>query len=61
MGVFRSTAQRLRQRRDVWSAPAPITPFRLGLALTAPCASPRVATLAAFHRGFQAVCDTTIT
>jgi len=31
-----------------------ITPFRLGLALTAPCASPPVETLADFHRGFHA-------
>src|SRR5207244_4696170 len=37
------------------------TPFRLGLALTATCASQRVETLADFHRGFNAVCDTTIT
>src|SRR2546426_1182902 len=32
-----------------------ITPFRLGLALTATCASHRVETLADFHRGFNAV------
>jgi hypothetical protein len=38
-----------------------ITPFRLGLALTATCASHRVETLADFHRGFNALCDTTIT
>src|SRR2546427_2406524 len=38
-----------------------ITPFRLGLALTATCASQRVETLADFHRGFNAVFDTTIT
>jgi hypothetical protein len=38
-----------------------ITPFRLGLALTATCASYRVDTLADFHRGFNAVWDTTIT
>src|SRR5512133_3289197 len=38
-----------------------ITPFRLGLALTATCASQRVETLADFHRGFNALCDTTIT
>ena len=31
-----------------------ITPFRLGLALTATCASQRVETLADFHRGFHA-------
>jgi hypothetical protein len=37
-----------------------ITPFRLGLALTATCASHRVETLAAFHRGFKALFDTTI-
>jgi hypothetical protein len=34
------------------------TPFRLGLALTATCASPRVATLADFHRGCHALCAT---
>src|SRR5207344_1094696 len=38
-----------------------ITPFRLGLALTATCASQRVETLADFHRGFHALFDTTIT
>src|SRR5437867_11023349 len=38
-----------------------ITPFRLGLALTATCASHRVKTLADFHRGFNAQFDTTIT
>lgn len=38
-----------------------ITPFRFGLALTATCASQRVDTLAAFHRGFHALFDTTIT
>ena len=38
-----------------------MTPFRLGLALTATCASQRVETLADFHRGFNAVFDTTIT
>src|SRR6266487_7103935 len=38
-----------------------ITPFRLGLALTATCASHRVETLADFHRGFNALFDTTIT
>ena len=37
-----------------------ITPFRLGLALTAACASQRVETLADFHRSFNAVFDTTI-
>ena len=37
-----------------------ITPFRLGLALPATCASPRVETLADFHRGFHALFDTTI-
>ena len=37
-----------------------ITPFRLGLALTAACASQRVDTLADFHRSFKALCDTTI-
>src|SRR5712691_8852819 len=38
-----------------------ITPFRLGLALTATCASHRVETLADFHRGCHALFDTTIT
>jgi Transposase DDE domain len=38
-----------------------ITPFRLGLALTATCASHRVDTLADFHRGFNALFATTIT
>jgi hypothetical protein len=38
-----------------------ITPFRLGLALTATCASQRVETLADFHHGFNALFDTTIT
>src|SRR5215467_6463330 len=38
-----------------------ITPFRLGLALTATCASHRVDTLADFHRGFNALFETTIT
>jgi hypothetical protein len=38
-----------------------ITPFRLGLALTATCASQRVETLADFHRGFNALLHTTIT
>lgn len=38
-----------------------ITPFRLGLALTATCACHRVDTLADFHRGFNALFDTTVT
>jgi hypothetical protein len=38
-----------------------ITPFRLGLALTATCASQCVETLADFHRGFHALFHTTIT
>ena len=38
-----------------------ITPLRLGLALTATCASPRVETVADFHRGFKAFWGTTIT
>src|SRR5712692_2612543 len=38
-----------------------ITPFRLGLALTATCASQRVETVADFHRGFNAFWGTTIT
>src|SRR6266849_1257763 len=38
-----------------------ITPFRLGLALTAPCASQRVETVADCHRGFHALWGTTIT
>ena len=38
-----------------------ITPFRLGLALTATGASQRVETLADFHRGFNALFGTTLT
>jgi hypothetical protein len=38
-----------------------ITPFRVGLALTAVCASQPVETIAAFHRGFNALCGTTVT
>src|SRR5215510_5538782 len=38
-----------------------ITPFRLGLALTATCASQPVETLADFHRGFNALWGTAIT
>jgi hypothetical protein len=38
-----------------------ITPFRLGLALTATCASQRVETIADFHCGFNALFGTTIT
>src|SRR5262252_2319541 len=38
-----------------------ITPFRLGLALTATCASQRVDTLADFHRSFNALFATTMT
>jgi hypothetical protein len=38
-----------------------ITPFRLGLALTATCASQRVETIADFHCGFKALFGTTIT
>src|SRR6266446_4433264 len=38
-----------------------ITPFRLGLALTATCASPRVETIADFHCGFNALFGTTVT
>ena len=37
-----------------------ITPFRLGLALTATWASQRVETLADFYRGFNALFQTTI-
>jgi hypothetical protein len=37
-----------------------ITPFRLGLALTATCASQRVDTLADCPRGFHALFDTPI-
>jgi hypothetical protein len=37
------------------------TPFRLGLALTATCASQSVETLADFHRGFNALGGITIT
>src|SRR5947209_20053156 len=38
-----------------------ITPFRLGLALTATCASQRVETIADFHCGFNALFRTTVT
>ena len=38
-----------------------ITPCRLGLALTATCASQRVETLADFHRGFHALWGTSTT
>ena len=38
-----------------------ITPFRLGLALTATCASQRIETLADFHCGFHALFGTTVT
>jgi len=38
-----------------------ITPCRLGLALTATCASQRVETIADFHRGFNALFGTTVT
>src|SRR5881409_3160829 len=38
-----------------------ITPFRLGLALTATCASERVETIAAFHYSFKALFGTTVT
>ena len=38
-----------------------ITPFRLGLALTATCASQRVETIADFHCGFNALFGTAIT
>src|SRR6266516_2706910 len=38
-----------------------IMPFRLGLALTATCASQRVATLADCHCGFNALFGTTLT
>src|SRR6266699_5667748 len=38
-----------------------ITPFRLCLALTATCASQPVETIADFHRGFNALFDTTTT
>src|SRR5713101_2832601 len=38
-----------------------ITPFRLGLALTAACARPRVETIADFHCGFNALFGTTVT
>jgi hypothetical protein len=37
-----------------------ITPFRLGLALTATCASQRVETIADFHCGFNALFGTTV-
>src|SRR5256885_212974 len=38
-----------------------ITPFRLGLALTATCASQRVETIADFHCGFNALFGTAVT
>src|SRR5437763_9809569 len=38
-----------------------ITPFRLGLALTATCASQRVETIADYHCGFNALFGTTVT
>jgi hypothetical protein len=38
-----------------------ITPFRLGLALTATCASQPVETIADFHCGFNALFGTTVT
>jgi hypothetical protein len=38
-----------------------LTPLRLGLALTATWASPRVDPLADVHRGCTAVCETTMT
>jgi hypothetical protein len=38
-----------------------ITPFRLGLALTATCASQRAETIADFHCGFNALFGTTVT
>src|SRR3989475_6167829 len=38
-----------------------ITPFRLGLALTATCASQRVETIVDFHCGFHALFGTTLT
>src|SRR5438270_1968615 len=38
-----------------------ITPFRLGLVLTATCASQRVETLADLHCGFNALCGTAVT
>src|SRR5947208_7469194 len=41
--------------------PRVITPFRLGLALTATCASQRVETIADFHCGFNALFGTTVT
>jgi hypothetical protein len=38
-----------------------LTPFRLGLALTATCAGQRVETIADFHCGFNALFGTTVT
>ena len=38
-----------------------ITPFRVGLALTATCARQRVETIADFHCGFKALFGTTVT
>ena len=61
MGVFRTPAQRLWQRREVLSPTADHHAVSLGPALTATCASQRVETLADFHRGFNALLGTTIT
>jgi Transposase DDE domain len=44
-----------------WQRQRVITPFRLGLALTATCASQRVETIADLHCGFNALWGTTIT
>src|SRR6266853_5639637 len=49
------TEAKFRRRQRI------ITPFRLGLALTATCASQPVETLADLHRGFNALWGTTIT
>src|SRR5437773_11969054 len=61
MGLFRSPAQRRWQSREVCRRQRVITPFRLGLALTATCASQRVETIADFHCGFHALFGTTVT
>jgi hypothetical protein len=49
------TAEKFCRRQRI------ITPFRLGLALTATCASQPVETWADFHRGFKALWGTTLT
>src|SRR3954467_4326693 len=61
MGVFRTAAQRLWQRREVLPPPAHHHALSLGPALTATCASQRAETIADFHCGFNALFGTTVT